>query len=90
MSLELKNLMEEVVTSTLPEVWKNIDMCKCEKCRLDIIAISLNHLPPRYIVSQRGEVYSRTDFLVLQKRVDIMTAVSNAIHIVKKNPHHKE
>ncbi len=87
MGLELKNLMEEAVINALPEIWENIDMCKCEKCRLDTIAISLNHLPPRYIVSQRGEVYSRTDFLVLQKRVDIMIAISNAIHIVKKNPH---
>ncbi|UNC91716.1 late competence development ComFB family protein [Candidatus Contubernalis alkaliaceticus] len=87
--MELKNLMEEVAPEVLEDLWKKENMCRCEKCRLDILAMALNNLSPRYVVTDRGKTFSRTDFLELQNRVDVITAISNALRIVKNNPHHE-
>jgi competence protein ComFB len=86
--MELKNLMEEVVRSALEDVWANEKMCKCEKCRLDILAKALNKLPPRYLVTDRGKIFSRADFLELQKRIDVIASLAHAVRLVKSNPRH--
>lgn len=60
---QLKNFMEEVVFLVMKDIVKDINVCACEKCSLDIAAIALNDLPPKYIVSEKGELYSRIDGL---------------------------
>ena len=63
--LKLKNYMEEVVDRKLKELLQDRnDVCQCKHCRLDIMAIALNDLPPRYIVSEKGEVYSKVSSLI--------------------------
>jgi len=84
----MKNYMEEVVDSQLDEVLRNMDMCKCEKCRMDITAITLNSLPPKYIVSEIGELYSKANSLIRQFEVDVTAAIAKAAVIVKMKPRH--
>ncbi len=86
--MELKNLMEEVVMAALTEVWEKESMCKCEKCRLDVLATALNKLPPRYLVTNRGKVFSKADFLELQKNIDVIAALAAAVRLIKSNPRH--
>jgi len=86
--MELKNLMEEVVATTLTGIWDQEEMCKCEKCRLDVLAIALNKLPPRYLVTDRGKVFSRTEFLELQKNIDVIAALVSAVRAVRSNLRH--
>ena len=45
--------MEDVVALLLDELIKDKDICKCEHCRLDMMAIALNKLPPKYIVTRK-------------------------------------
>ena len=85
---QLKNLMEELVINSLEDVLKDINMCKCETCVTDITAIALNSLPPKYIVTQVGELYSKSDLLRQQFEVDIISAITKAAVIVKRNPRH--
>jgi competence protein ComFB len=86
---QLKNYMEEVVFLIIRDIIKNMKVCTCKKCSLDIAAIALNDLPPKYIVSEKGELYSRIDGLKQQFEVDVITAVTKAITIVKNNPRHE-
>lgn len=87
--LKLKNYMEDVVILLIDELMKDRDMCKCEHCRMDIMAIALNKLIPKYIVTREGEVYAKTDLLSRQYRTDVIIQLLKAIDIVSKNPHHK-
>ncbi|HAA43831.1 MAG TPA: competence protein ComFB [Ruminiclostridium sp.] len=80
---QLKNYMEDVVILVIKDIIKDMEVCTCEKCSLDIAAIALNTLPPKYIVSEKGELYSRIDALRQQFEVDVMTAVTKAASIVK-------
>lgn len=85
----VKNCMEELVWSFLDEVLKNYpDVCNCEICRSDIIALTLNKLPPKYIATSKGEIYTRIEALHYQFEADILSALVKSIEIVEKNPRH--
>lgn len=86
--MELKNYMEEVVYSYLDFVLKDINMCKCEICKLDVAAKALNGLPSKYIVTKKGEIYSKIDNLKFQFEVDVILAITKAAVLVKRNPRH--
>lgn len=85
---KLKNYMEDIVISTAESILKLLNICKCEKCRLDIIALALNDLPPKYIVTEKGELYSKLNELENQFGVDVQAAIIKAALIVGKNPKH--
>lgn len=86
--MKLKNLMEEIVFDSIEELWKDEEMCKCERCKLDAAGIALNKLPPKYVVTARGESYAKTDILEIQKYVDLVTVINQALAVVKKSPNH--
>jgi len=65
-------------------------MCCCERCRADVKALALNKLPPRYVVSVGGDVYSHFQALNMQNQINITAAVLTAIRIVRESPHHGE
>ena len=87
--MELKNVLEDVVASYVDEVLEqDQDFCGCHSCRLDVIALSLNSLKPKYVVSPKGYVYAKLDELRAQFQADIVVATTKAIKVVKKNPRH--
>lgn len=87
---QIKNYMEEIVFNQLKEVLEDINVCTCEKCLLDIAAIALNDLPPKYIVSEKGELYSRINTLKQQFEVDVISAITKAAVLVKRKPRHDD
>ncbi len=89
--MELKNYMEDLVMQQMDAVIAaNHGVCTCEQCRHDIAAMALTILPARYVVTPRGETYTRIKALEQQFSVDIMMALTEGINTVKKYPHHKE
>ena len=90
MKLFMKNYMEEIVLSAVDDILKDIKMCNCAKCKLDIAAKALNDLPPQYIVTQKGEIYSKINNLKNQFEVDVISAITKAAILVKRNPMHDE
>ena len=84
----IKNYMEEVVNFQIDDVLKIMDVCRCDKCRLDMTAIALNDLPPKYVVTEKGELYSKVNNLINQFDVDVCSAIAKAAIIVGKNPRH--
>lgn len=87
--MKIKNYMEDVVIHLLYNLVKDREnVCKCEKCLSDIAAIALNKLPPHYVVSEKGEVYSKVLNMSIQFEADVTTAILEAIERVSKNPRH--
>lgn len=86
--MTVKNYMEDAVRWMLDDVLKEFDVCKCEKCREDIVAIALNNLKPLYFSTHRGEVFVSTNVLVQQFRADIIAAIIKGIEKVKEKPNH--
>lgn len=89
--MELKNYMEDIVAQKLESILKRYpDCCSCEKCRRDIMSLSLNHLPPRYISTDKGNLYARIELLSITYDSDIVEKIAKAIVVVSKNPRHAD
>jgi len=86
--LELKNLMEMVVSQSIDDIKKYYEFCNCPQCRLDISAIALNKISPRYVVSSKGDSYGRAELLAMQKDLDVLSVVLDSIKLVQKKPRH--
>jgi len=87
--VELKNYMEVMVWQYLDEILAGHQgVCSCERCRYDIVALALNFLPPRYVVTAKGGTWAKVRALEQQFYVDVVTAISNAVTLVKSKPHH--
>lgn len=84
----LKNYMEELVVKKTDDILKLMNICKCEKCRLDIMALALNELPTKYVVTDKGELFTKVRELEQQFEVDVETAIIKAAVFVGKNPKH--
>jgi len=84
----LKNYMEELVFDAIKNLSKELSDCTCEKFMFDVAAIALNDLPTKYVVTEKGMLYSKIETLKQQFEVDIITAVTKAIEKVNKNPQH--
>lgn len=86
---DITNYMRLIVEQTLYEILENRqDYCDCERCRLDALALALNHLPPKYVVTHKGYVYTKLEELAFQFRTDVTVAVTNSLKTVSSNPRH--
>lgn len=85
----VKNVMETIVWDKIDSILDLVDgCCKCEKCRNDIMAITLNNMPSKYVVTKQGELYSRINASELQSNINISTIITNAVMFVKDHPRH--
>ena len=87
--MQLLNYMEEAAKRALDELliepqYQRINFT--EKTKMDILAFALNHLPPRYVVTEKGHLYTRLDELKQQFQTDITVELSKAISVVQANP----
>ena len=85
----LKNITQDIVFEKLEEmVGRDPKLCRCERCRMDAAAIALNNLPPRYVVTERGAVFSKIESLDFQITADVVKELTKAIEQVSANPRH--
>ena len=89
--MHLHNIMEDEILNIINEILSNRkDICTCDRCKLDIAALTLNKLKPIYVVTGKGELYAKTDMMNNQFDVDIIKEVTKSVEIVNTNPHHGE
>lgn len=83
------NYMEEVVREELERLLaKRDDICKCYKCKLDMMIAALNKLPPKYVLTERGRLYTKLKEQEAQFKVDVVKELTKAIILVSMNPKH--
>ena len=83
------NMMEKMVDIRIEERMKNNEGCGCEQCIEDIKCIALNSLPPKYVSTKKGELFTKIDQQMIRQNVlDIDVAVINAMEFVNKKPRH--
>lgn len=87
---KLRNVMESLVMQKLSDMLPRLDCCKCELCKLDIAAFALNHLPPRYVSSIKGELFSRYTDISSQTEIDIASIIAAGANVVREKPRHQQ
>ena len=88
MMSEYRNIMESLVEEEFERAAATLGCCTCEACRNDIIAYALNQLPPKYVATRKGEVYSKTFILRNQHYADIMAALAKGAKVFSDHPRH--
>jgi Late competence development protein ComFB. len=83
-----KNLMEIVVMNKIREMESELDCCKCDQCLMDIATYVLNRIPPKYIVTTKGRIFSNLEALSIQHIADIVTLILEASFLVSESPRH--
>ncbi len=84
----VKNYMEEVVDRVIENVLKDMDICKCDICKTDIKALALNELIPKYVVTQKGELYVKLSYLDPQFETDAASSIVKSAEIVNNKKRH--
>lgn len=88
MQIMLKNVTEDIVIKKLDQITDTLAGCKCGRCKLDIIAYALNHLPPKYVITSEGELIAQLEAVDAQFDTDLTTLLVKASNIIAANPHH--
>ncbi len=83
----LYNVTEKLVLKKLDATLKKMNCCRCDRCKEDIIAISLNNLKPMYIVATKDEIKQKVHELS-EMSSEVTTEVIKAVLTVRKNPRH--
>ncbi len=86
----LVNKMESVVRHVTQQMLgkKDETACSCPRCTLDILALALNSLPPKYVVTNIGNAVTNVDLESSQWQANVTMAVCKAIEIVRSRPRH--
>lgn len=86
----MKNIMEDIVFMKLNEMIDSLGMCKCEQCKSDIAACTLNSIPPKYYSSEKGGLYIKVGQISADREVEVIQAIVRAAEIVKEHPRHEQ
>ncbi len=82
------NVMEVLVREKAEKYMRASGTCCCDQCMVDVMAYTLNHLPPKYVVMSKGEMIPKLTFYEVQHSSDITARLMRACDVVAKSPHH--
>lgn len=82
---QLVNLMEGFVESRIDEAMQKFNCCTCEKCRKDVLAITLNKLQPYYVIEEDLNLRDQKE---KERAAEVAAALVKAILAVKAHPNH--
>lgn len=81
----LINVTETIVLSWAKKLLEQSANCKCKRCYLDIVALALNNLSPKYVVSTERNTLLTQDH---QLKADAIKEIKGAMNVIAKRPHH--
>lgn len=82
------NVMQVLVEEKAPKYVKMFGLCSCERCMEDVKAYTLNHLPPKYVVLEQGDLIPRLTVYEGKLSSDITAQLLQACKVVMERPHH--
>lgn len=82
------NVMERIVNDKIIYFMRQFDVCTCDRCKADVIALTLNGLLPKYIVTMPAAVDPLISYYTNRLISDVTVEATKACMIVKENPRH--
>lgn len=82
------NVMQVLVEEKAPKYIKLFGLCQCSRCLEDVKALTLNHLPPKYVVLEQGDMIPRLTVYEGKYSSDITAQLLHACRVVMDRPHH--
>ena len=82
------NVMQVLVEEKAPKYVEMFGLCSCKRCMEDVKALTLNHLPPKYVVLEPGDRVPRLTVYEGKFSSDITAQLLQACKLVMERPHH--
>lgn len=82
------NVMQVLVEEKAPKYIQMFGLCPCERCLADVKAFTLNHLPSKYVVIERGDLIPRLTVYEGKFISDVTAQLLQACKVVNERPHH--
>lgn len=83
------NVFEEIVRGRVLEVMQNFNVCTCDRCIVDVVALTVTNLPAKCIVADKGAIFPLLSYYSSKYSTQVQTELVKACIKVKDNPHHK-
>lgn len=82
------NIPEELVREKVLETMETVEMCTCDRCIIDTIALAVTHLPSKCIVADKDAIFPLLSYYRSKYATSVQTELMKAAMLVKENPHH--
>ncbi len=82
------NVMQVLVEEKAPKYIQMFGLCQCERCLADVKAYTLNHLPSKYVVMEKGDLIPRLTVYEGKFISDVTAQLLQACKVVMERPHH--
>jgi len=82
------NVMQVLVEEKAPKYVKMYGLCQCKRCLEDVKALTLNNLPPKYVVLAEGDRVPRLTVYEGRYSSDITAQLLHSCQAVMNRPHH--
>ncbi len=87
-SFTMINVMEYLVREQVPKYIEQFGHCKCSRCVEDTVALTLTHLPAKYVVVDRAAVSPLLNFYEKRYAGQVTVEITKATMRVQEVPHH--
>ena len=82
------NIIERIVEDKIIYFMRQFDVCTCDRCIADAIALTLNGLSPKYIVTVPSAIDPLLSFYTNKYISNITVEATKACIVIKENPRH--
>lgn len=83
------NVFEEIVRSKVLDAMQKFDVCTCDRCIVDVVALTVTNLPAKCIVADKDAIFPLLSYYSSKYATSVQTELVKACVRVKENPHHK-
>lgn len=85
----IHNVMEDLLQAEIDEYIGDLGMCDCPICRRDLLSLTLNHMEPKYVTSERGAAITKAERIASRdSKLKLLTQIAYCAQIVKQKPNH--
>lgn len=88
-AVNVTNLAEILTAELMGDVMKKLNVCDCDLCRADVMSLTLNILPQKYLSTDRGKLDTQLEIYRKQYEKEALAALMRACVRVKGSPRHK-
>ncbi len=84
------SVMEVLVKERVEEFMAKLSVCTCLRCKVDVMALALTNLPPKYVVKDKRAVTPLISVYSHRYENVLATEITKACIRVNEFPHHNE
>ncbi len=83
------NVMEELLKrQDINKYMEQYKVCRCERCRADVEALTLTRLPAKYVAAKSGFGTSGMNYYENKYKIRILTEIIRSCVAVREHPRH--